>query len=155
MDGTTAILEERRPVGGAWTPARIFLAISAAFHIPVAVVGFVYDRSFPIGAGEAARAPSEHILGLETNGWHTLGALIVGVVSLYFALRPRQARRTAFALGAIHVGLWLSLILWDPSTFWIASNSADQIVHACTAVGGIASAMLTPRPMRSMGTAEA
>ena len=129
-----------------WTAARIYLLISAVFHIPVAVIGFVYERSFPIGSGAAARGPSEHVFGVfETNGWHTLGAAIVGVVSLCYVVRPRQARAAALALGASHVGLWLSLIIWDPSTFWIASNTSDQIVHASTAAGGLVSGLLTPR----------
>jgi hypothetical protein len=140
----------------AWRPARIFMVVSALFHMPVAVVGFIYDRTFPIGAHAAANAPSAHISGVfETNGWHTLGALVVGVVSLYFALSPRHAREAALALGVSHVGLWVALTLWDPSTFWIASNAADQIVHSSTAVGGIVSGLLTPRRMRMAGRAEA
>jgi uncharacterized protein DUF4383 len=147
---------ERGSVGERWSPARIFLAISAAFHIPVALVQFAYDLSFPIGAGEATRAPSQKILGfVETNGWHTVGALIVGLVSLYFTVRPRHARPAALALGASHVFLFVSLILWDPSKFWLASNWADQVVHASTAVGGITTAMLTVRRMPSTSTAEA
>ena len=135
------------PESERWTPARIFLAVSAAFHIPVALAGFVIDRSFPIGAGEARRGSSEHLFGVfETNGWHTFGALVVGVVSLYFALRPRAARQAALALGISHVGLFVSLLVWDPSTFWIASNAADQFIHASTAIGGIATALwTTPR----------
>lgn len=129
-----------------WTPARIFMTVSAVFHIPVAVAGFLYDRSFPIGPDAAARAGGEHVFGiLETNGWHTLGALLVGAVSLYFALRPLRARDAALALGAFHVALFASLELWDPSTFWIASNTADQVIHASTAIGGIGSALLTSR----------
>lgn len=134
-----------------WSPARIFMTVSALFHIPVAVAGFVYDRTFPIGADAAARASSEHVFGiLETNGWHTLGALLVGLVSLYYLLRPQHAREGALGLGLFHVGLVISLIVWDPSTFWIASNAADQVVHICTAVGGIVSGLLTPRSRRGV-----
>ncbi|MFN2525173.1 MAG: DUF4383 domain-containing protein [Actinomycetota bacterium] len=133
-----------------WTPARVFLVISALWHIPLALAGFVYDRTFPIGADAAARAPSELVFGaFETNGWHTLAALIVGVVSLYYVLRPRHAREAALGLGLGHVGLVIMLILWDPSTFWIASNTADQVVHSSTAVGGIISGLLTARTVRA------
>ncbi len=136
-----------------WSPARIFMAVSALFHVPVSVAGFVLDRTFPIGAHAAATGHSERVFGVfETNGWHTLGALVVGVVSLYFALRPNHAREGALGLGIGHVGLWVALALWDPSTFWLASNTADQIVHSATAVGGIASGLLTPRRSRSAGT---
>ncbi len=136
-----------------WNPARIFMVVSAVFHIPVAVAGFIYDRTFPIGAEAAANSPSAHVFGVfETNGWHTLGALLIGVVSLYFAVRPRYAREGALGIGLFHVGFWFSLVLWEPSAFWIASNNADQIVHASTAVGGIVSGVLTPRT-RAAGTA--
>lgn len=129
-----------------WTPARAFMAASALFHLPVAVAGFLSDRTFPIGPGAAAAADSGHVFGVfETNGWHTLGALVVGAVSLYYVLRPRHARDGALSLGLFHVALVLSLVVWDPSTFWIASNAADQVVHASTAIGGIASALLTGR----------
>ena len=129
----------------AWTPARVFLTASAIFHIPLAIVGFIADHAFPIGAGAAASS-GDHVLGIfETNGWHNLGALVVGLVSLYFASRPRRAREAALALGVAHVGLFVSLVLFDPSTFWIASNGVDQVVHASTAIGGIGSALLTAR----------
>ena len=128
-----------------WSPARIFMTVSALFHLPIALAGFLlYDQTFPVGPGAAATAEAAHVFGVfETNGWHTLGALVVGAVSLYYALRPAHAREGALGLGVFHVGLVLSLILWDPSTFWIASNAADQVVHASTAVGGIGSALLT------------
>jgi hypothetical protein len=134
----------------AWTPARMFMAASALFHIPVAIVGFAYDRTFPIGPGAAEAAGSAHVFGVfETNGWHTVGALLVGAVSLYYVLRPRNAREGALGLGVFHVGLVGSLLLWDPSTFWLASNAADQVVHLSTAIGGIGSALLTRRGGRT------
>ena len=44
----------------------------------------------------AASGSSQMIFGIwETNGWHTLGALIIGVASVYLALRPRHARDAA------------------------------------------------------------
>ena len=129
-----------------WSPARFFMAASAAFHLPVAIIGLVIDPTFPIGAEAVSHAGSEHILGvLETNGWHSLAALLVGLVSLFYALYPRGARTGALVLGVGHVFVVLSLVLWDPSTFWLASNAADQVVHASTAVGGIGSALLTRR----------
>ncbi len=141
----TLFVKRRR----SWTPARIFMAASAVFHIPIAIAGFIADRSFPIGAGAAARGGSGHVFGVfETNGWHTLGALMVGLVSLYFALRPRHAREGALGIGLFHVGFWFSLLLWEPSAFWIASNGADQIVHASTAIGGVITGLLTPRSVR-------
>jgi hypothetical protein len=43
----------------------------------------------------------------------------------------------------IHVGITLALLIWEPSTFWIASNTADQFIHASSAVGGIACGLAT------------
>lgn len=130
----------------AWSPARIFMTVSALFHVPVGLAGLVYETAFPIGSGAAEAAGSAHVFGVfETNGWHTLGALLVAAVSVFYVLRPRHARDGALALGATHVGLVVSLVLWDPSTFWIASNTADQVVHSSTAIGGIGSALLTRR----------
>lgn len=130
-----------------WTPARMFLFFTAIVHIPLAIVGFSSDRSFPVGAQATEAAGSVHIFGaLETNGWHTLGALIVGVVAIHGTLDPRRARPTALTLGVTHVALFLSLLIWEPSTFWIASNAADQVIHAITAIGGTLSGLAT-RPL--------
>jgi Domain of unknown function (DUF4383) len=132
-----------------WSPARAFMLVAAVVHIPLGIIGLLYDQTFPIGQGAAAAAGSDHILGvLETNGWHSLAALGLGIVTAYFTFYPRRAREAAFFIGVFHVGLVVSLLLWDPSTFWLASNGADQIVHISTAVGGIGSALLT-RPLPS------
>ena len=141
-DAGTAPAESR----GVWTPSRIFMLVAAVWLLPLGVVGLVYDRTFPVGSRAAASAQSDHIFGIfETNGWHSLAALVLGVVAAYFALYPRRARDAALVIGVIHVGIVVSLALWEPSTFWLASNGADQIVHAATAVGGIGSALATPR----------
>ena len=129
---------------GTWTPARIFMAISAVIHVPLAIGGLVVDQTFPFGPGEASSAGSAHIFGVfETNGWHSLGAVAVAAVSLYFAIRPRGAREAALVLGITHIVLFVSLALWEPETFLIASNAADQVVHSFTAIGGTLSGLLT------------
>lgn len=132
--------------GGApsWTPARVFMAASAVWHLPLGIVGLVYDRTFPIGADAAASAGSDHIFGtFETNGWHSLAALVLGAISLYIALRPERAREGALAIGIFHVGVVVALAVWGAATFWLASNTADQIVHSFTALGGIVSGLMT------------
>ena len=136
-----------------WTPARIFLAISAAYHLLLGLVGLVIDRTFPVGERVAARADSEHIFGIfETNGWHSVAAVLLGAASLYLMMRPRNARAGALVVGVSQAVVVLALALFPPSTFWFASNAADQVVHAGTAVGGIASALLT-RPTRPRSSA--
>lgn len=128
-----------------WTPARLFMLVSALWHLLLGAVGLIIDQTFPIGSDAAGRASSEHIFAIfETNGWHSLAALALGLASLYFTLVPRRARDAAMVIGASHVGLVIGLAIWPPNTFWLASNLADQVVHASTAVAGIAAALLTP-----------
>lgn len=137
----------------SWTPARIFMVVSAGYHLPLALVGLAIDQTFPLGPDAAARAGSEHVFGIfETNGWHSLAALLVGAVSLYFAVRPAGAREAALTIGVGHVFVVLALTFWDPATFSLMSNGADQVVHATTAIGGIGSALLT-RSGRSAASA--
>jgi len=128
----------------SWTPARVFMAVSAVWHLPLGVAGLIYDQTFPIGSDAAATAGSDHIFGIfETNGWHSLAALLLGIVSLYFALLPQRARIAALVIGVFHVAIVVALFVWKPETFWIASNVADQVVHSSTAVGGIVSGLMT------------
>lgn len=137
--GRTASVRHER-----WAPARIFMLAAAVVHLPLGIAGLVYDQTFPVGAAAAERATSEYIFGVfETNGWHSLAALVLGVVTAYFTMYPRRARDAALMIGLLHVGIVASLAVWQPSTFWLASNGADQVVHASTAIGGIAAALLT------------
>jgi uncharacterized protein DUF4383 len=127
-----------------WTAARCFLLVTAVVHLPLGIAGLVADRSFPIGAGAARSAESSHVFGVFlTNGWHSSLAVILGFVALYFTLNPNPARSVALAIGVMHVGVVAAFVVREPSTFWIASNNADQIVHASSAVGGIVCGLLT------------
>jgi hypothetical protein len=127
----------------------MFMLAAAVWHLLLGIVGLVYDQTFPVGATAAERASSEHIFGIfETNGWHSIAALVIGIITTYFTMYPRRARDAALIIGLLHVGIVAALVVWQPSTFWLASNGADQVVHASTAIGGIASALLT-RPRKS------
>jgi hypothetical protein len=142
--GAGAIAPARGDASTAWTPARAFLAASALYHLVLGAVGFVADRTFPLSTAAAARADSEHIFGVfETNGWHSLAAVFLGVVSLYFVLRPHRARAAAIAIGASQLAVVVGLALWDPSVFLLASNGADQVIHSLTAIAGIGAGLLT------------
>lgn len=122
----------------------MFLAASAFYHLLLGIAGLAIDRTFPLGPSAAEHAGSDHVFGVfETNGWHSLAGILVGVVSLYFAVRPRHARQAALAIGVSQLGTTIALALWDPSIFLFASNGADQVIHSSTAVAGIASALLT------------
>ena len=141
--GAEAAVGAPRTIEG-WSPARIFMLVSAIWHLPLGIAGLAYDQTFPIGSAAAGTAGSEHIFGIfETNGWHSLAALLLGVISVYFTLRPNRARGAALAIGLFHVWIVGALIAWPPETFWLASNTADQIVHSTTAVAGTAAGLLT------------
>lgn len=127
-----------------WTPARIFLLVSAIYHIALGLIGLAIDQTFPLTASAAAQADSEHVLGVfETNGWHSVAGLGVGAVSLYFVFRVEHARAAALAVGISQLLTVAGLGLWHPSTFLFASNGADQVIHSMTALGGIASGLVT------------
>lgn len=131
-----------------WTPARLFLLAGGTWLLVLGLVGFAVSSSFPIGAAEAETAHSGHIFGIfETNGWHNLATVLIAAVSLPVAvLRPGWSRPVALAIGVIHVAVTAALFIWEPSTFWIASNSADQVVHATYAALGIGSGAATRVP---------
>jgi hypothetical protein len=113
------------------------------------IAGLAIDRTFPVGADATAHAGSGHVFGIfETNGWHSSAGLLIGVISLYFALRPEHARGAALNLGISQLIVVVSFALLPPSTFWFASNGADQVIHTLTAVWGIGAALAT-RPVRS------
>ena len=127
----------------AWSPARIFLAISAAYHLVLGSVGLMIDQTFPLSEGAAAQH-SEHIFGIfETNGWHSVAGLSIGLVSLYFALRPRYAREASIWIGISQLGVVLAFAFFEPTQFLFASNGADQWIHSLTTVGGIAAGLMT------------
>lgn len=129
-----------------WTPARWFFLIIAITHLPLGVGGFIVDRTFPVGAEAARLGDRGYVFGVfETNGWHSLAALLLGVLGVWMVVRPHGAARTALILGIAHVGIVVSLIARDPSAFWFASNAVDQLVHAGTALGGISTGLLTRR----------
>lgn len=142
-----ATASEPRPRETAtWSPARVYLVASGVLLVLAAVVGFGVNSAFPATSDEVGSAGSGHILGIfETNGWHNLNAVISGAIALGFAVRPEWARTGAFFKGAMYVAVTVSIALWGPETFRIASNTADQIVHAALGVTGLAAGFATPR----------
>jgi hypothetical protein len=137
---------EARSSAVTWSPARVYLVVSGVFLVGAALTGFGLSTSFPTSANAVHSADNPHIYGIfETNGWHNLGALISGAISLAFAVRPEWARTGAFVKGSMYAVVTLSIALWGPETFLLASNTADQIVHGSLAVAGLAAAGATPR----------
>ncbi|MDQ3982001.1 MAG: DUF4383 domain-containing protein [Actinomycetota bacterium] len=133
-----------------WSPARIYLVVSGVFLVVASAVGFGIDSSFPASAAEVDSAGSGHIFGIfETNGWHNLSALISGAIALGFAVRPEWARAGALLKGTMYVAVTTSIAIWGPETFKVASNGADQVVHASLALTGLAAGLATPRRPRT------
>lgn len=132
------------------SPARIYLVVSGVFLLAVAAAGFTVDRSFPFTIAEFRAQEAAHIFGiLETNGWHNLAALGSGTLALGFAVRPEWARAGALSKGTLYVAVTASLAIWGEETFRVATNLADQLVHATLAVGGLVSGFLTPSSRRA------
>ena len=128
-----------RARSATWTPARIYLVVSGIFLVGAALTGFGYSTSFPSSADAVRSAHNPHIYGIfETNGWHNLTSLVSGLVSRSFALRPEWARTGALVKGSLYTVVTISIAIWGPETFLLASNAADQVVHASLAVAGLA-----------------
>lgn len=128
-----------------WSPARIYLVGSGVFLVALAAVGFAVNTSFPTEADQVGTT-SDHVFGvLETNGWHNLAGLVSGIVALGFGMRPEWARAGALVKGTAYVVIASSIAIDGGDGFWIASNAADQVVHASLAIGGLATGVMTPR----------
>lgn len=120
------------------SPARMYLALSGAFLLVVAVVGFALDTSFPLTAS-AVTTGHAHVFGVfETNGWHSTGALSLALPAAAVAVaRPVLSGAAALAVGLANAVVFLAFAVWDPALFLFASNAADQVMHIALAAGGI------------------
>jgi hypothetical protein len=138
-----AVLQQVQ-IGSTWSPARLYLLISGVGLIVIGAAGLVYNQSFGVGADVHGDA----VFGfLQTNGWHSLAGLLGGITALAFAAKPEWARSGAFSLGVAFVIVTIALVIWEPASFRIASNTADNVVHGLLGIGGIASAVATrPAP---------
>lgn len=127
-----------------WSPARLYLVISGLSLLVIAVAGFTVSNSFPTAAEEVG-SDSGHIFGLfETNGWHNAAGLSSGLIALALAAKPAWARFGALLKGSIYVVVTTSVAFWGGEFFLIASNTADQVLHASLAIAGIATGLMTP-----------
>lgn len=140
----TEAARARPALGSSWSPARWYLVVSGIGLLLLGGIGFALNASFPTSSAEFG--DSAHLFGVfETNGWHNAAALASGVIALGFAADERWARLGAFVKGALYVVVTTALFLTEPGTFLVASNTADQVLHASLAVGGIAMGLATPR----------
>lgn len=133
-----------RPQPLGWSAARLYLAISGFYLVALGIAGFVVNRTFPIGAADAARARSDLVFGLfETNGWHNLAGLVFGLIALWFLFRSTQWALGALAVGVPNLITFVAFAVTTPTTFWFASNGADAVLHALLGFGGVVAAMVS------------
>lgn len=130
------------PASGGWPWSRAFLIAAGGYLLVVGLVGFLVDATFPTSSA-AVDDNAGHIFGvLETNGWHNVAAIAIAVPALAVAWkRPKWTRAMAMLVGVSNIVVFVAFELWDPATFWIASNAADQVVHASVGVGGVLAAL--------------
>jgi len=136
---TTNMIPARAlPISGGAIAARGYLFVSGLFLVLTGVVGFALDTSFPTSSAEVADSHG-HIFGiLETNGWHNLAALSIGLPAVAVALKlPQVCPVFALITGVLNLGVFTSFALWSPDSFLFASNAGDQVLHALLALGGI------------------
>jgi len=136
-----------------WSAARLYLVISGLTLLVLSAIGFSLDASFPTSPEAVRNTEPAYILGLlETNGWHNLAGVLSAALALGFALRPEWAITGALFKGALYVIVTASIALAGGETFLLASNDADQVVHASLAVGGLATGAATAsRRSRNVG----
>jgi hypothetical protein len=129
-----------------WSPARVYLVLAGIYLVILGGAGFFYDASFPTSTGTVGH---DHIFGVfETNGWHNVAGLLFGVIALAFLARPERARLGALVVGLPNAIVFVAFALWDPRSFLIASNGADQVVHALLGFGGIVAALATRQALQ-------
>ena len=123
----------------------MYLAASGLFLLVAGLVGFTLDLSFPTSAADVAHSHG-HIYGvLETNGWHNLAAVGLGLPSMLIAAwRPALASATCLVTGLLNGAVFCAFAFWGPETFLVASNSGDQVLHAVLAVCGTGSGIMGP-----------
>lgn len=134
-----------------WTPARAYMLASVLFLIPVGVAGLLANQNFSVGEGATDPSTTDLVFGfLETNGWHSVAALVNAAAALALLLfaSDRIVRRGALLMGFALATLTIALLIprsIDLLDNILASNAADNFTHAAQALGGIVTGSMTQR----------
>ena len=135
-----------------WTPARAYMLASVLFLIPTGVAGLLANQNFRIGEGATDPSTTDLVFGfLETNGWHSVAALVNGAAALALLLfaSDRTVRKGALLMGGGLAALTIALMIprsIDLLDNMLASNAADNFTHAAQAIGGIVTGSIGRRP---------
>ena len=126
-------------------PARIFLWISAGYLLVLGIGSLIANPSFAVGD----EASAGHLFGLvETNGWHGLAGVFLGLASLFFAMSQRWAREGAALIGLFSLASGIVLLLYGDGAvaLWLVPADATDAVllHVLPGVVGVICAAATP-----------
>ena len=126
-----------------WSFAQIGLLIISTLHVIQAVIGFIAEPSFAVGAD----APTVQILGMDYNGWHAVAGLALFGPGLVFAMRKSWSvlyLLLAAVAGALP-GIWAFFSNQVAYVFTFPNNITDAVVHLVTAAVMIAVAAIQIR----------
>lgn len=134
----------RKKIGDRRSLSQIYLWISAAYLLILGVGSLVINPSF--AAGDAASV--KNLFGvLETNGWHGLAGLLLGLAALPFAISAPWRRRGAALIGALLLlsgGLLLVYGDGGVALGLIPVDTTDAVLlHVVPGVVGLVCAALT------------
>ena len=126
-------------------PARTFLWISGGYLLVLGIGSLIANPSFAVGD----EASSGHLFGVvETNGWHGLAGVLLGLASLFFAMSQRWAKEGAGVIGLFSLASGVVLLLYGDGAvaLWLVPVDATDAVflHVLPGVVGVICAAATP-----------
>ncbi|NNH75989.1 DUF4383 domain-containing protein [Nocardia uniformis] len=130
MSAQTA--SERRIDLARWSFLQWAVAVVGIVHIVWAIVGFIVEPSFEVGQ-HAAATP---VLGMDYNGWHAVGGLLLFVPALLAATRKSWAAWycvIAAVGGGFVIGIW-ALFSEQVLIFSFPNHRTDAVIHIATGV---------------------
>lgn len=127
----------------AWTFAQKGIVVLAVVNLAWSLAGFIAEPSF----STAADAPTERVLGVDFNGWHSLSGLLLFAPAFFFALRPAWALFYALYAGGVLflTSIWIALSTEPLFVLTLPNNESDAVFHFAMAFAflGVATIQLT------------
>lgn len=115
----------------SWTFAQWGVLVISVFHVVQAVVGFIAEPSFEVGAD----APTAQVLGMDYNGWHALAGFALFAPGLLFMWRNSWsvAYLLLAAIAGGLPGIWALFSHQVAYVLTFPNNTTDAVVHFVTA----------------------